>query len=104
MAKLIDLTNKRFGKLVVIRRYYNPKNTRPMWLCKCDCGNEKVVKGGALRDGLTVSCGCFGKEQRKKVCLYTARQTQDFSMFGKTLKEDAIQKAIRHTSITVLAA
>lgn len=62
---LIDLTNKRFGKLVVIKRaedyYYscNGKQTSaPRWLCKCDCGNLIVCQGGNLRSGNTTHCGC----------------------------------------------
>lgn len=34
------------------------------WLCKCDCGNEKVIKGQSLRDGYTKSCGCFDRETK----------------------------------------
>lgn len=52
MGKFIDLTNKRFGQLVVIE-YYG-KST---WLCKCDCGNTKVVAAYSLKSGATKSCG-----------------------------------------------
>lgn len=33
-----------------------------MWLCKCDCGNERVVLGKCLRNGHTQSCGCLNRE------------------------------------------
>ena len=36
------------------------------WLCKCKCGNEKIVYGTNLRRGLTTSCGCFRKEKLAK--------------------------------------
>ena len=52
----IDITGKRFGKYTVIHRMANNKNGMAMWLCKCDCGNEKVVMGSSLRRGLIVSC------------------------------------------------
>ena len=51
--KVIDLTGKRFGKLVVTK--YVGKSR---WLCKCDCGNEKVVGGANLKKN-TSSCGCI---------------------------------------------
>lgn len=35
MGKVKDLTNKKFGRLKVIRRVEN-KNYRAMWLCECD--------------------------------------------------------------------
>lgn len=59
MAKLIDLTGKRFGMLTVIRREPNGKFNQTRWLCKCDCGNEKVIDGNNLRAGYTQSCGCM---------------------------------------------
>ena len=56
--RLIELTGKRFGKLVVIE--YAGKNERreSLWRCVCDCGNESVVRGDVLRRGTTESCGC----------------------------------------------
>ena len=75
---LIDLTNKRFGRLVVINRaedYISPKERHFVcWLCKCDCGNEVVVNGNSLRRNSTKSCGCLQKEtvakQSKKYNTY----------------------------------
>ena len=32
------------------------------WLCRCDCGNEKVVSLIHLRNGSTRSCGCLARE------------------------------------------
>ena len=55
--KALDLTNQRFGQLVAIKRGENLKKyTR--WLCKCDCGNETLVRTDYLRNGHTTSCGC----------------------------------------------
>ena len=56
-----DLTGKRFGKLLVVALLpERNKNRQTMWLCKCDCGGEKVVCSGHLceRKG-TKSCGCL---------------------------------------------
>ena len=61
-AKINDLTGQRFGRFVVIDRVENRKgNVR--YLCKCDCGTEKVFYAENLRRGLTTSCGCFRKEK-----------------------------------------
>lgn len=59
MGKKIDLTNKVFGKLIVIEEY--PERTRQgsvQWKCKCECGNIAVISGDNLRRGHTISCGC----------------------------------------------
>jgi len=32
---------------------------RTAWLCRCDCGRECVVDGGALKEGHVKSCGCL---------------------------------------------
>lgn len=63
---LIDLSGKRFGKLVVRGRWgHVQKNTKqPTWLCKCDCGMLTVALGASLRNGTKRSCGCLvGKTQ-----------------------------------------
>lgn len=64
MPKLIDITGKRFGRLVVIKRINSDKWDKPKWLCKCDCKCEKeiIVSSGNLRMGHTKSCGCLRKE------------------------------------------
>lgn len=71
MAKLIDLTNQKFGKLTAIKRaedYIKPSGAKMVrWECKCDCGNTIVVRGDHLRNGTTKSCGCSRKEANKKV-------------------------------------
>lgn len=63
MGKFIDLTGQKFGRLIVIEYKQNGK-----WLCKCDCGNEKVVRGDSLKQGLTLSCGCLHKNIVKLTC------------------------------------
>ena len=59
MGKIHDLTNKTFGKLLVLQRVENDKQGQPMWLCKCECGNYTKVRGYDLRRLGTKSCGCW---------------------------------------------
>lgn len=65
-----DLTNMRFGKLVVMYQVedhlYPNKTKRAKWHCKCDCGNEIDVVSISLKSGATQSCGCLQNEQRIK--------------------------------------
>ena len=66
--KIIDLTGQPFGRLIVIREAGRNKWDKVLWLCKCDCGREKVVLGSSLtrRKNPTVSCGCWNEEKKIK--------------------------------------
>lgn len=57
-SRKIDLTGKRFGKLVVIREN-GRKRKEVQWECLCDCGKKVDVSGYNLRTGHTTSCGCM---------------------------------------------
>jgi hypothetical protein len=64
--RFIDLTGKRFGRLVVIEYLGRPKPSRHMWLCKCDCGNTREAMGGELSNGSISSCNCLRNELNKR--------------------------------------
>lgn len=57
----IDLTGQKFGRLAIVK--FSHKKEGSHWLCKCDCGNKKVVSSRNLRNGNTKSCGCLQFEQ-----------------------------------------
>ena len=61
MTKIRDLTGQTFGKLTVVSFAGSDKRGNAKWLCKCECGNEKAVRGGLLTSGRTKSCGCITK-------------------------------------------
>jgi hypothetical protein len=63
--KFPDLIGKRFGRWTVIEETEKPKDRKSSanyFLCKCDCGNERVVNGNSLIRGRSKSCGCLQKE------------------------------------------
>ena len=57
--KKIDLTNQRFGKLVVVCPAPKKKDKYTRWICQCDCGQITEVRTDFLRNGHTTSCGCI---------------------------------------------
>lgn len=63
---IINLKDRRFGKLVAL--YPSSKVTKTIykWRCHCDCGNEKDVQSDRLLSGNTKSCGCLVKEALAK--------------------------------------
>ncbi|MDD4089693.1 MAG: hypothetical protein PHP29_08385 [Tissierellia bacterium] len=88
-TRIINLINKRFGKLVVVgfdEKSYKEdlvkKNnkeinkTYPKWLCKCDCGNDNtIVMGINLKNGNTQSCGCLADKSLQLTGLKFGRLT-----------------------------
>ena len=62
MPKKIDLTGQQRGKYTVIREA-GRKNGHVAWLCRCECGREKIVSGNHLRKGVVLSCGCLRDEK-----------------------------------------
>ena len=67
MPKANDLTGKRYNRWTVLRRSGSTKNGHAVWLCRCDCGQEREVLANNLRRGESVSCGCFKVEERAKI-------------------------------------
>jgi hypothetical protein len=65
----IDITGKKFNRLLVLSLAEKPKNTTQTglwWRCKCDCGNELNVYSNCIRRGEVKSCGCYKSEVLSK--------------------------------------
>ena len=65
MGELIDITGMKFGKFTIIKQVPTPakyKNKGANWLCKCVCGNKKIMRGSEIKFGNTKSCGCSTSE------------------------------------------
>lgn len=62
-----SILGERFGNLKVISYDHTDyKSHISYWLCKCDCGKEKVVRRDGLIDGKVSSCGCLTSKFRVK--------------------------------------
>ena len=67
MRRKLDLSGKRFGRLVVVAENHERKNGFVSWDCLCDCGNTiHQIEGARLKAGRVKSCGCLRKEQLTK--------------------------------------
>lgn len=61
---------ERYGRLTVIERapdQITSNKRRVCWLCRCDCGTEKIIRGDQLKN--TQSCGCLQKERAKEALI-----------------------------------
>lgn len=64
MHEIIDMTGRIIGRLTVIEECGRDARGRVLWRCRCECGNEVIVRGDHLRgEHPTTSCGCFQSER-----------------------------------------
>ena len=94
MRKSIDMTNQRIGRWLVLEiddeetekhSYFDGKRKRKRiyWKCQCSCENHtiKSVLGQNLRNGTSLSCGCWNKERDRT---YERPKLQN-NLTGKTI-------------------
>lgn len=67
MGAVIEISGQRFGRLTVLRRAPGFPRWKGKWLCRCECGGEKIARAPHLRAGRTASCGCIRKEVAAKL-------------------------------------
>ena len=65
----IDMIGQRFNRLVVVS-FVDVQSSFARWLCRCDCGNTIVTRGGSLRTGNTGSCGCAQIDAVRELMTY----------------------------------
>lgn len=66
MANRLDLSEMKFGRWLVLKQSKDV-GKRTTWVCRCDCGTQKIVMTEKLRNGESTSCGCFKKETISKL-------------------------------------
>lgn len=77
---MIDLHNRRFGKLTVIKVHSKPASGGVQWLCTCDCGGTKITAGTALTKGRTTRCAkCCAEAVSKRFITHGHTIGADFS-------------------------
>ena len=101
--KALDLTGKRFGRLVVLGKTGMNNIGLVLWTCQCDCGGMKTVIANKLKTGHVKSCGCLGRPsydlQGKKFGRLTAvrkiKNTTWYCICDCGVATIAIQKVLR---------
>jgi hypothetical protein len=72
--RAMDMAGRQFGKLRVLQR--DPAKDG-WWVCECDCGNRKSIRGTSLRKQETRSCGCIQKEIARNTGTKTVAQNSE---------------------------
>jgi hypothetical protein len=67
MGKKIEVKQgDRYGRLTIIKEVEHsiePSGRKVrMFMCQCDCGNQKKFRLNDIRSGNTKSCGCYNSE------------------------------------------
>ena len=99
MSKKIDLRGQKFGKLTVLREIGRDKHNKVLWLCRCECGNEVIVRGDHLRSGNTTSCGCYHRERLAEASTtHGMRKTRLYSVWASMLVRVGVTKGASEKS------
>ena len=72
--KRLDMIGKKINKLEVIapaemtieKSCKTRIKKHTSWLCRCECGNTKIITQSHLVRGVIKSCGCLRHESRTK--------------------------------------
>ena len=85
MPEKSDLTGQPFGLLLVLYECGRSKGGCVLWKCRCECGNECVVRSTNLKNQHTQSCGCLNRDRIRE------RKT----IHGLTTKHRRLYQSIR---------
>lgn len=81
-----DLTGQKLGKLTVIKQaedYIKPDGVHiARWLCKCDCGNDAIVRNDLIGKR-TKSCGCLQKIIARKTMYNNMKKYNTYDLTGE---------------------
>lgn len=79
-----DLSGRRFGRLLCVEsesRIMSSKRRQVYWKCQCDCGNVAFVRPQQLKEGITVSCGCYNKERVSEPRKHGMSNSPEYKIF-----------------------
>lgn len=74
-----DYTGQRFWMLTVIKPGYTTKG-KVGWLCRCDCGGEKVIQTTNFVNGYTKSCGCLSRDSSRRIGELTRKNYVEYTL------------------------
>lgn len=92
----INLTGNIYGELEVLEYKGSNQSHSAMWLCKCSCGNQKIIDGQSLRSGATKSCGCVKSQGEQEIKTILEKANIPFETektFATCFFEDTNRKA-----------
>lgn len=93
MPEKIDMTGRVIGCLSVIEECGRDAHGEVLWRCRCECGNEVIVRGSNLRNEHTTSCGCYKRERSVGAnTTHGMRKTRLYSVWKNMLQRVGVYK------------
>jgi hypothetical protein len=91
-TNFIDITGQRFGRWTVVAYFSQNK-----WICRCDCGSDRVILSQNLRRGASKSCGCLANElSAKRRFIHGLSNTREFSSWRNMMQRCNNKKYISY--------
>ena len=95
MSNKIDMTGRVIGRLLVIEECGRDSRGEVLWRCRCECGNEVIVRGSSLRREHTTSCGCYKRERAAEDrTTHSMSKTRLYSVWASMLKRVGVHKGV----------
>ena len=66
MSKKLELAGQPVGRLLVLYECGRAKDGNVLWKCRCECGNECIVRSTKLKNQHTQSCGCLQRDRARE--------------------------------------
>lgn len=92
--KADELIGIVFGRLTVISKHSVTKNNGWSYLCKCECGINKVISANNLKNNTTLSCGCYRNERLTEV---NSGENNPFWIDGRTPQNELDRNKIKQS-------
>lgn len=61
-----DLVRQRFGAWLVVWNDGPGPTGHVRYVCRCDCGEVRIVRGDLLKAGTSQSCGCLARLEARQ--------------------------------------
>lgn len=75
MGFKINLTGKKFNRLLVLEYSHSSKNNGAVWKCLCDCGKRTLCFSSQVSRGHVKSCGCLQREKTSELATHRKTST-----------------------------
>lgn len=84
MAKNVpDISGQKFGRWTALCQVEKGMGGEKCYLCRCQCGTEKILRRSSITSGNSKSCGCLARDiARKRETKHGASDTRLYRVWA----------------------